>query len=269
MIGISSVPELMMFNTVRLSVCNKDGSRSAIGTGFLFTIDVGDGKIQPMIISNRHMFENKDRILEVALHLRDPSKKGLWFGAPPLVRRVNLSEVEFHSNEEIDIACLPAGWTATEDVFSVFLNESHLCTFEEDELQPGLEIWFVGYPAGLSDTTYNLPILRRGWIATHPKIDFEKKKIFLVDANVFNGSSGSPVIARIDNKVKLLGVVSAGFINSQPRKVQGINQEAYVEFAENLSLGCVIKSSVLPEILDVVRAEWNSRKSAGGFGGTE
>jgi hypothetical protein len=41
--GISSAPEFMLFNTVRLSIIGKDDSYQAIGTGFLFVLDVGKG----------------------------------------------------------------------------------------------------------------------------------------------------------------------------------------------------------------------------------
>lgn len=39
-----------------------------------------------------------------------------------------------------------------------------------------------------------MPILRRGSTATHPCIDYNGKKEFMIDAACFPGSSGSPVL---------------------------------------------------------------------------
>jgi hypothetical protein len=80
----------------------------------------------------------------------------LWLGAPPRKISVDLKEVVFHPAGDIDLACLPANWAASDELFTLFLEETHLCSFEEPELLPGLEIWFVGYPIGLLDTAYNL-----------------------------------------------------------------------------------------------------------------
>jgi hypothetical protein len=101
--------------------------------------------------------------------------------------------------------------------------------------------------------------VRRGWIATHPKIDFEKKKVFLVDANVFQGSSGSPVFARIDDKVKLLGIVSESYVSRQPQLITDFPGTAQIEFSENVGLAVVIKSCVLPEIFEAVKKERSRR----------
>lgn len=55
------------------------------------------------------------------------------------------------------------------------------------------DIIMVGYPNGLWDSVNNLPILRAGTTATHPKYGYEGKAYFLIDCACFPGSSGSPV----------------------------------------------------------------------------
>ena len=56
------------------------------------------------------------------------------------------------------------------------------------------DVLMIGYPNGLWDTTHNMPIIRRGTIATDIKLDYNEKKEFVIDAACFPGSSGSPVL---------------------------------------------------------------------------
>ena len=56
------------------------------------------------------------------------------------------------------------------------------------------DILMIGYPDGMSDSKNNLPIVRRGITATDYKIDYEGEKEFLIDASIFKGSSGSPIL---------------------------------------------------------------------------
>ena len=52
----------------------------------------------------------------------------------------------------------------------------------------------IGYPDAMADEKHNLPIVRRGITATDFKIDYEGRKEFLIDASIFKGSSGSPIV---------------------------------------------------------------------------
>lgn len=47
------------------------------------------------------------------------------------------------------------------------------------------EIIMVGYPIGIWDHVNNMPIFRKGITATHPSLDYQGRKEFLVDAACF------------------------------------------------------------------------------------
>jgi hypothetical protein len=77
----------------------------------------------------------------------------------------------------------------------------------------------VGYPIGVWDTKNNSPVFRRGVTATAPYLDFSGRREFLIDAAIFPGSSGSPVMlfnqgvwvprsgsTSIGGRIRLLGV---------------------------------------------------------------
>jgi hypothetical protein len=129
-------------------------------------------------------------------------------------------------------------------------------------LQP---ILTVGYPIGISDTANNMPVFRQGVAATHPSLDFEGRKEFLIDAACYPGCSGSPVVLyepglniEGDDHIKvtgprgrlmLLGVVYGGFEDSVEGKVKVVpvptRLETVVESRVPIHLGAVIKAERL------------------------
>lgn len=123
----------------------------------------------------------------------------------------------------------------------------------ENNLNAGDSIWFVGYPNNRYDTKNNLPIMRKGFIASIPQIDFEGRREILIDAQVFGGSSGSPVFASLNGSIKLIGVVAQTMIKNQ--KIQSVlptTDEYYDEYfvEQILGLGIVLKSNLLFELFD-------------------
>lgn len=80
-----------------------------------------------------------------------------------------------------------------------------------------------------------------------PKVDFNNKKEFVIDAQVFPGSSGSPVYAAIDNSYRMIGVVSHTMIKYG--QVQTFPTASSYGVQQILGLGIVIKSTRLRELL--------------------
>ena len=55
------------------------------------------------------------------------------------------------------------------------------------------DIIFVWYPDWIYDKANNRPIVRKGLDGISVKYNFEGKPLFLIDASVYGGASGSPV----------------------------------------------------------------------------
>lgn len=125
--------------------------------------------------------------------------------------------------------------------------------FSEDDLLPGADVWFIGYPENRFDTSHNLPILRRGHMASIPKVDFNDKKQFVIDAQVFPGSSGSPVFTVLGEKFKLLGVVTETMVRNE--QLQSVPIGVALGVQQILGLGIVIKATVVKELIDHVTKE--------------
>ena len=106
-----------------------------------------------------------------------------------------------HTSEKVDVAALPLAPIVkhlSEKGDTPFYKtiQTNIIPGQDalENLDAVEEIVFVGYPSGIYDRVNNLPITRRGSTATPISVDYEDKPIFLIDASVFQGSSGSPVL---------------------------------------------------------------------------
>lgn len=200
----------------------------SMGTGFIMHLCVNDNSCIPVLITNKHVIENAVSC-KFALCTRNPD------GSP------NDTDVKWikvdvpgswimHPNPDIDLCCLPIGDIINRliindepTVLYTALGTDIIPTQEEINNFSAMEnIIMVGYPAGISDTYNNKPILRRGITATHIKYDYKNTKTFLIDAACFNGSSGSPVFILDEGaflnkgalvaggRIKFIGVLYAG-----------------------------------------------------------
>ena len=55
----------------------------------------------------------------------------------------------------------------------------------------------MGYPLGIYDEIHNIPLTRGGTISSPYPIPWKNQPLFLVDANLEKGTSGSPVITKV------------------------------------------------------------------------
>ena len=136
-----------------------------------------------------------------------------------------------------------------------------LSDFTEPELNVAENVLFVGYPDNRYDAKNNLPLIRQGLIASHPKYDYNGDPVFIMDAQVFPGSSGSPVyidmtFENIKNGqlvigqkiIKLLGIVAQTMIRNN--KLAAIPTGVQIATQEVIGLGIVFKSTAIKELID-------------------
>jgi hypothetical protein len=80
------------------------------------------------------------------------------------------------------------------ELFYIALSIENLPTKEDlEDLTALEELIMIGYPNGIWDSYNNKPIIRKGITATHPSLDYNNRKEFVIDMACFPGSSGSPV----------------------------------------------------------------------------
>ncbi len=193
---IETIAEQLLFATLRIE------APPWVGTGFIMTHKWAEDKKGPFLVTNKHVIQGS-KTGRITFTKKDPSGES-YSPSIGLTSAVNFSQSDWqwtgHPSRDIDIAVLPLA-----PITSHLENIGHPPYFrsiptsaipEGDALQDFdvvEEILFVGYPSGVYDGANNLPIFRKGITATCLTIDYEGRPIFLIDASVFPGSSGSPV----------------------------------------------------------------------------
>jgi hypothetical protein len=261
-----SAAERLAHSTVRIE-CDLDGGVGT-GTGFFYSLDRNGDQHVPVIVTNKHVVAGakKGRFL---LTLQDSA-------AFPQVGSFKAYELDSfqdrwlpHPDPTVDLCVMPIApllaeaEKASTRFFFATLDKTLIPSAVDIEEMIGLEnITMVGYPNGLWDRKNNLPIFRRGVLATDYKRDWNGKKEFLVDAACFPGSSGSPVLlfdigsfqSRKGNfmgasRIKLLGVLYAGpqhTVEGEVRVVEVPTHQKAVSLAGiPNNLGIIIKSEQL------------------------
>jgi Ni,Fe-hydrogenase maturation factor len=111
-------------------------------------------------------------------------------------------------------------------------------------LDVGDQVLVVGYPMFFYDEQHNLPIVKTGTVATPYKTIFQDKPVFLIDANLQKGASGSPLVTPQSNIQERGKQVVFG---KYPAYLVRVNSAKY----ETLGLNVVWYASL---ILDIVTA---------------
>ena len=193
-----STAEMLAHTTVRLECEKADGSIS-IGTGFFFKCAEKGEEHVPVIITNKHVIAGaiKGRFL---LTMKDSDGKPMLGSTVPVVLDNFESRWYLHPDNQIDLCAMPiAPLTKEADsihkpIYYVILDKSLIPSQEDlDSFDLLEDIVMVGYPIGLWDEVNNLPLFRKGSTASHPAVNWNGRKEFIIDAACFPGSSGSPV----------------------------------------------------------------------------
>ena len=221
------------------------------GTGFFYYAFLNDGTNRGLLllISNKHVFKDPRGKLTISLNRKQED------GTPEFGNRITFGPSDFdgvyfaHPNPDIDLACINASRVTHTDAFYMNLGDNILKPIDYKKVTLGSDVIFVGYPRGFYDDVNNLPLLRRGVIASVPSVDFKGKGEIVIDAQIFPGSSGSPVFVACEGKYWLLGVVSKTV--SFPSELQILpTNMPQIGIEQLLGLGLVVKQEYVQELID-------------------
>lgn len=258
--------EQALYTTVRIECLDKEGMLKGVGTGFFVQQPV-DGGVRIHLVSNKHVLCGCEAIRISFTVMNGGAPNNDASIAIPIGQVAN--SIVGHSSPEVDIAILTCTGLFNlmpEKLFFKAVGYDMLASFEEPELSVAGNVYFVGYPDDRYDAVHNLPLIRTGIIASHPKLDYNGAPSFIIDAQVFPGSSGSPVFIDLASEnikngiispggnVKLLGVVAQTYIRNN--RLTSVNASAIqLGTEEVLGLGVVFKATALRELIDSLATE--------------
>jgi hypothetical protein len=262
--------EILQHTTVRLE-CMLINNTISVGTGFYFAFQKNkDSWDRLVIMTNKHVVKNSKNLTIYLTPLNDKNQPDYIAN---FSTTLNISESDwiFHPDDNVDLCILPFDKFYDDlvskkgDFFIFPFSKEYLADDEKLESLSAIEtITMIGYPNGIWDRTNNIPVIRQGITASHPKLDYNGKAEILIDCSCFGGSSGSPVLVfnlgghttkeghfDLQGRLILLGVLYAGpqvqVEGNIITKPISTFPNIYSQTAMPLNLGYIIKSE---KILD-------------------
>ncbi len=175
--------------------------------------------------------------------------------------------------QEIDLAVIPLPAVGNEDVLSESIYYYAVGPEDQSDMavMVAMDVFVVGFPLGLQKQG-NIPVWKRGSIASEPNLDADGLPLFLIDTATREGMSGSPVYARAQGgyiskehsafqmearSTKFLGVYSGRYGAAAKIDKNAAPKEKTADQEFSAQLGRVWRKEVLDELIDnAVPGEW-------------
>jgi len=265
----------LFFCTTRIEAKSADGKITSTGTGFIFEYEIGQTNQIPFIVTCRHVVDGFAAATFSFVQNKD--------GKPNLGQKCEVTVplqnfVFYNPDPKIDVALIPLApilrFFEAEGQKPFFVNLDKKIIPDKkaaEDLSAIQPIVFIGYPYGIHDEINLLPIARRGFTASPYVVDYNGLPLFLIDANVFPGSSGSPVMVldeggyatkrgiSLGSRAYFLGLVDQAYIHTEKGVVKFIPLPTqfvptYDEH-QYFNLGAVIKAkAILNTMSEFVKA---------------
>lgn len=268
----------LFFTTVRIEAFINSGvlgGGGSTGTGFIVSEVYADNKNRTFLVTCAHVIHGMSG-LKIVFVARSKD------GGPDYAKFIELkiddlpTAAFLHPDPAVDIAVIPITMPlqqlekAGTSPFYRSLNYQNSQSASDAVLSALQNVIFIGYPRGIIDAKNLSPLARRGSTATPIDLDFNGQPFFMIDAAVFNGSSGSPVFAYDDGTIRgrdnatsfgtravFLGMISQAYFVVEKGAVKFTSQPtaeskrgAYTD-SYGLNLGLVIKERTIFELLDM------------------
>jgi V8-like Glu-specific endopeptidase len=235
----------MIGATVEIDQPQADGRR-IYGTGFLVDDPKPDGTPRTVLITAGHVLVNMAG-QDASIGFRRQDGDGTWhYAAQPLTIRSGASQlwvrdprqdiaaIAIEAPAEFARAAIPIAWLADDAALA------------QAAVEPGDEMFVLGFPEGRAANPQGFPILRVGRVASYPLTPTKEFQTFLLDFNVFNGNSGSPVF------LSTAAHRRTGAPEPETPLVAGVITSQTVIGEERLALGIVVEAQYVRDTLKLL-----------------
>ena len=281
----NQIHDNLRYATTRLSVVNSTG-KVRVGTGFFFVVRINEKTSYPLLVTNKHMICNENneedwKDLLFKINKADENGNPL-LGEVEQIRITNIPDTVRFIHPDVDLCAFSfGGYLKSFDAKGIkicykYFPEELIPNSDDLPVISSLEdILMVGYPDGMADEKNNLPIVRRGITATDFKIDYNGRKEFLIDASIFKGSSGSPIVICnigsynnaegklcLGDRTFFLGVQYRGEFSKFQDNIYIKDDKGEIHNASNVisanfnDLGFCVKSECLLYFKEVILRRW-------------
>ena len=267
------IPPGFLNSVVALGGPSQDGDVRYTATGFLYgfpteqTNENGANLYRIFLVTNRHVVEQAaKRKSGMQARFNRP------IGAGANVYPLKLNEPDgspswtVHPDPGIDVAVISMNPNRLKQdgiEFSWFPSDTQTFTLEQartSEVSEGDGVFVLGFPMGIAGDERNYAIVRQGIIARAQDWLKGDAQTFLIDASIFPGNSGGPVllkpeVARIrgtksNDRCGLIGMVSS-YLPYQEIAISTQTERPRMIFEENSGLGVVVPHDLIQETVKV------------------
>jgi len=233
-----------------------DDERRWVASGFLYGDYVRDNedgtkKYKVYLATNRHVFENLPNVYlrfnpisnepacEYLLSLLDKNGAKLWFP---------------HPKAEVDVAVIPINIKLLREhamqvsYFQSVNNVANVDKLNELGVTEGDFVYALGFPMGIVGGERSTVIVRSGSIARIRDALVRANQEYLIDAFIFPGNSGGPVVSKPEalaiqgtksqNAAYLIGIIKS-YVSYQDVAVSSQSKRPRIIFEENSGLAAV------------------------------
>lgn len=276
--------EELVHSTLRIECETPQGMSSGSGYYYAFLQEEGGFHV-PCIVTNKHVVKGASKGKFYLSVKNENGKADLGKHFPVIFDNFETMWIG-HPDPNIDLTIFPLAPIFQQSekqgkkLHYVMLGKNLVANSELLNTLPTMEeIIMIGYPNGIWDEKHNLPIIRKGITATHPKLPYNGKPEFMIDAACFPGSSGSPVfLANIGSfvdasgslcsgsRIALLGTLYAGPQHTATGEVRVVNvptanKPISISSIPN-NLGIVIHASKLDDFEPILQKLVDQRKAS-------
>ena len=276
------LPPVFLNSVVALGGPSHDGSIRYDATGFLYGHPTGQTDTNGtkyywiFLVTNRHVFAGMSERGNT-LHARFNRP----IGAEPHVYLLNLQETPnldswiVHPDPDVDVAVLLLNdqqLQADGLEYYFFQADEHAFTRQQsidDGTSEGDGVFILGFPLGQAGEERNYSIVRQGIIARIQDWLTGKANTFLVDASIFPGNSGGPVLlkpelasvagTKSNSMCGLIGMVSS-YLTYQEIAVSAKTKRPRMIFEENSGLGVVVPHDMILETVNIAVDRFSPRQ---------
>ena len=266
---MSLIPPVFLNTVVALGLPSEDGTVKYNATGFLYghpTGQINEGGSRTyyvFLVTNRHVFQQASQRSDT-LHAR--FNKLMETGSNMYEIGLKDASWSVHPDPAADVAVLsinPNRLLTDGIEYYVFQADDQAFTLEQartSQISEGDGIFVLGFPLGLAGEERNYVIVRQGIIARAQDWLKGNSNTLLIDASVFPGNSGGPVLTRPEavsiqgtksnNLCSVIGMVSS-YLPYREEAVSVQTGRRRMIFEENSGLCVVVPHNVIQQVVEV------------------
>lgn len=249
------IPSFFLDCVVAIGTLNDNNETVWIGTGFLYgqleSLPQEEKKYRTFFVTNKHVLQN----LRIAILRFNPqTDQSAKDFTESLIDGNGIPTWTGHPNPNVDVAVLAVNTQILNEQglkYGFFHSDDHALNksnMEVLEITEGDFLYVLGFPMGLVAQDRQHVILRQGVIARIRDMYEKRSTDYIVDALVFPGNSGGPVILKPEAisiegtksnlKASLISLIKS-YIPYQDIAISQQTQRPRVIFEENSGLSLV------------------------------